>query len=74
MSEGTNHVRPIANRSWLLSEQAQRAARLSATPLTRIESVRENLEVRYSVEREVESSENVITANFHSQISTKAYL
>jgi len=60
MSEGTNH-RPIANRSWLLSEQAQRAARLNATPLARIDSVRENLEVQYSIEREVESSENVVT-------------
>jgi len=75
MSEETNHLRPIANRLWLLSEQAQRAARLSATPLARIDSIRENLDVRYSTEREVESSENVVTErDFHSQISTKAYL
>jgi len=61
MSERTNHLRPIANRSWLLSEPAQRATRLSATPLARIDSVRENLEVRYSTQCEVESSENVVT-------------
>jgi len=62
MSEGTNHLRsPIANRSWLFSESAQRAARLSATPPTGIDNVRENLEARYSTEREVESSENVVT-------------
>jgi len=63
MSEGTNHLRPIANRSWLLSESAQRAARLNATPLVRIDSVRENLEVIQvdSTEREVELSENVVT-------------
>jgi len=62
MSEGTNHLRPpIANRSWLLSETAQRPARLSATPQARIDSVRENLKARYSIEREVESSENVVT-------------
>jgi len=60
MSEGTNHLRPIANRSWLLSEPAQRA-RLSATSLATVDSVRENLEVRYSTEREVESSENIVT-------------
>jgi len=60
MSEGNNHFRPIANRSWLLSEQAQRAARLNATPQVRIDSVRENLETRYSTECEVESSENVV--------------
>jgi len=61
MSEGTNHLRPsIANRS-LFSESAQRAARLSATLQARIENVRENLEARYVIEREVESSENVIT-------------
>jgi len=61
MSEGTNHLRPIANRLLLLSEQAQRAARLSATPRARIDSVRENSEERYSTEREVESSKNVVT-------------
>jgi len=62
MSEGTNHLRPpIANRSWLLSEPAQRAAGLSAIPQARIDSVRENLGARYSTEREVESSENVVT-------------
>jgi len=62
MSEGTSHLRPpIANRSWLLSEPAQRGARLSATPQVRIDSVRKNLEARYSTEREVESSENVVT-------------
>jgi len=61
MSEGANHLRPIENRSWLLSEPAQRAARLNATPLGRIDSVRENLEVRYPTEREVELSENVVT-------------
>jgi len=62
MSEGTNHLRPpIANRSWLLSESAPRAARLSATQQASIDSVRDNLEARYSTEREVESSESVVT-------------
>jgi len=54
MSERTNHLRlPIANRSWLLSESAQRSARLSTTPQARIDSVRENLEARYLIEREI---------------------
>jgi len=62
MLEGTNHLRsPIANLSWLFSESAQRAARLSATLQARIDSIRENLEARYSTKREVESSENVVT-------------
>jgi len=57
----SNHLRPpIANRSWLFSETAQRA-RLSATSQARIDSVRENLDARYSTEREAKSSENVVT-------------
>jgi len=61
MSEGTNHSRsPIANQSWLFSESAQQT-RLSATPQASIDNVRENLEARHLAEREVESSENVVT-------------
>ncbi|XP_070159225.1 uncharacterized protein [Polyergus mexicanus] len=61
MSEGSNIPKPIANRSWLLSEPARRAIKLSLAPRENSYNVRKNLETQYSSESEPELPENVVT-------------
>ena len=62
MSEGSNvPKRPIANRSWLHSEPARRAIKLSLTPRENLDNTRRNLETEYSSESESELPENVVT-------------